>query len=117
MKTASRATFDGQSYISYSLARKQISSNRDEVLFDFRTQQPSGLILSVGESRDYIYVAMNGGNLEVAVNLGSGEYRQIIKPRRRGESFTDNEWHKVRITRELTQVSFVQTQDTSQCCL
>ena len=109
VKTASKATFDGQSYISYSLARRQIASDRDEVLFDFRTQQPSGLILSVGEQRDYIYAAMNGGNLEIAVNLGSGEYRETIRPRRGRENFIDNEWHKVRITRELRDVSAVLT--------
>lgn len=103
-KTATSATFDGNTYISYSLIKKKISNNRDEVLFEFRTQSPAGLILSVGEEYDYIYAAMNGGRIEIAINLGSGEYREFITARRGQSGFIDNEWHKVRITRENTEV-------------
>ena len=103
-KTATSATFTGNTYISYSLAKKKISNNRDEVLFEFRTQSPTGLILSVGEEYDYIYAAMNGGRIEIAINLGSGEYREYITARRGPNGFMDNEWHKVRITRETTSV-------------
>ncbi|XP_030834440.1 neurexin-3-like isoform X2 [Strongylocentrotus purpuratus] len=104
-KTATSATFDGNTYISYSLIKKKISNNRDEVLFEFRTQSPAGLILSVGEEYDYIYAAMNGGRIEIAINLGSGEYREFITARRGQSGFIDNEWHKVRITRENTEVT------------
>nr|XP_054759343.1 neurexin-3-like [Lytechinus pictus] len=103
-KTATSATFDGNTYISLSLDKKQISASRDELLFEFRTQSPTGLIISNGE-HDYLYVAMNGGRIEIAINLGSGEYREFISARRGPDGFIDNQWHKVRITRENTQVT------------
>ncbi|XP_022103696.1 neurexin-1-like isoform X2 [Acanthaster planci] len=98
-ETAITATFDGTSYISYSLALEEINTLQDDVIFDFRTQHPNGLLLYVGHESDFIYVALVNGLLEVAINLGSGEYRHSIQPRREMDVFTDNNWHKVRISR------------------
>ncbi|XP_071501894.1 neurexin-3-like [Diadema antillarum] len=104
LKQSTSATFEGSEYISYSLHKRKISSTRDETMFEFRTIRPTGLILSVGEHSDFIYAAMNHGKVEVAVNVGSGEFRELIsslKP----NGFIDNTWHKVRITRENWEVT------------
>lgn len=105
-KQATSATFNGQSYISYSLQRSRIVSTNDDIIFEFRTQHPNGLILHVGEQYDYIYVAIVQGDLQVAVNLGSGEYRTSVQPRgNKPDRYLDNEWHKVRISRDRRTVS------------
>ena len=98
------ATFDGSSYLSYILKAEKINSDQDDIVFDFRTQHPNGLLLYVGEELDYIYAALVNGLLEVAVNLGSGEYWKSIQPRREMDFFTDNNWHKVRISRTRADV-------------
>ncbi|XP_033634372.1 neurexin-1-like isoform X4 [Asterias rubens] len=103
-KVAITATFDGSSYLSYILKAEKINSDQDDIVFDFRTQHPNGLLLYVGEELDYIYAALVNGLLEVAVNLGSGEYWKSIQPRREMDFFTDNNWHKVRISRTRADV-------------
>ncbi|XP_071507463.1 neurexin-3-like, partial [Diadema antillarum] len=104
VKQSTSATFEGSEYISYSLHKRKISSTRDETMFEFRTIRPTGLILSVGEHSDFIYAAMNHGKVEVAVNVGSGEFRELISPLK-PNGFIDNTWHKVRITRENWEVT------------
>ncbi|XP_072016599.1 neurexin-1-like [Amphiura filiformis] len=105
-KQAISATFDGESYISYSLQRSRIVSNNDEIVFEFRTSRPNGLILHVGERYDYICVAIIHGVLEVAVNLGSGEFRTRVSRSGKPDRYImDNQWHTVRISRFRKAVS------------
>ncbi len=105
-KQATTATFDGRSYISFSLQRSRIVSNNDEIVFEFRTNHPNGLILHVGQQYDYIYVAIVAGALEVAVNLGSGEYHTRVEPiGNKQDKYMDNQWYKVRISRDRNNVS------------
>ncbi|XP_071834304.1 neurexin-1-like isoform X4 [Apostichopus japonicus] len=109
-RQAISCTFDGNSYISYSLQRQAIDNEDDDIYFQFRTGHPNGLILHAGESNDFMYVALVKGLLEVAVNLGTGEFRVKISPNP-GESFYDNEWHKVKVIRRRTNIE-VKVDDT-----
>lgn len=102
-RQAVSATFDGTAYISYSLDEQPIDSTSDDVTFQFRTRHPNGLILHFGDVVDFMYVALEMGNLVVAVDLGGGEFRATIRPTQ-GVPFTDNAWHKVAIIRRGTLV-------------
>ena len=107
-KQATSATFNGRSYISFSLQRSRIESIVDDVVFEFRTNRPNGLILHFGRQYDYFYVGIVNGMLDVAVNLGSGEFKTTVEPRgSKQDLYMDNEWHKVRISRDRKRVRLI----------
>ncbi|XP_078001036.1 neurexin-3-like [Glandiceps talaboti] len=101
--SASVSTFDGQSYFSYDLSKKRISSQEDSIQFEFRTQNPNGLILQSGYEYDYVYFGIEDGELVFAMNLGSGPY--VGRVSNNGKTFSDNKWHKVVMTRKTQEIT------------
>ncbi|XP_075048198.1 neurexin 3 isoform X7 [Mixophyes fleayi] len=97
------ATFRGSEYLCYDLSQNPIQSSSDEITLSFKTRQRNGLILHTGKSADYVNLALKGGAVSLVINLGSGAFEAIVEPA--NDKFNDNEWHDVKVTRNLRQHS------------
>ncbi|KAM4663092.1 LOW QUALITY PROTEIN: neurexin 3 [Discoglossus pictus] len=97
------ATFRGSEYLCYDLSQNPIQSSSDEITLSFKTRQRNGLILHTGKSADYVNLALKGGAVSLVINLGSGAFEAIVEPT--NDKFNDNEWHDVKVTRNLRQHS------------
>ncbi|XP_031746708.1 neurexin 3 isoform X9 [Xenopus tropicalis] len=97
------ATFRGSEYLCYDLSQNPIQSSSDEITLSFKTRQRNGLILHTGKSADYVNLALKGGAVSLVINLGSGAFEAIVEPT--NDKFNDNEWHEVKVTRNLRQVT------------
>ncbi|XP_041428928.1 neurexin-3 isoform X20 [Xenopus laevis] len=97
------ATFRGSEYLCYDLSQNPIQSSSDEITLSFKTRQRNGLILHTGKSADYVNLALKGGAVSLVINLGSGAFEALVEPT--NDKFNDNEWHEVKVTRNLRQVT------------
>ncbi|KAM8921209.1 neurexin 3 isoform 5-T5 [Pelodytes ibericus] len=97
------ATFRGSEYLCYDLSQNPIQSSSDEITLSFKTRQRNGLILHTGKSADYVNLALKGGAVSLVINLGSGAFEAIVEPN--NDKFNDNQWHDVKVTRNLRQVT------------
>lgn len=96
------ATFRGSEYLCYDLSQNPIQSSSDEITLSFKTWQRNGLILHTGKSADYVNLALKDGAVSLIINLGSGAFEAIVEPV--SGKFNDNQWHNVKVTRNLRQV-------------
>lgn len=96
------ATFKGNEFFSYNLSQSPIQSSVDEITLSFRTLQRNGLLLHTGRSADYVNLSLRNGALWLVINLGSGAFEALVEPT--SGKFNDNNWHDVRVTRNLRQV-------------
>ncbi|XP_039207525.1 neurexin 3 isoform X36 [Crotalus tigris] len=97
------ATFRGSEYLCYDLSQNPIQSSSDEITLSFKTWQRNGLILHTGKSADYVNLALKDGAVSLIINLGSGAFEAIVEPV--SGKFNDNQWHNVKVTRNLRQVT------------
>ncbi|XP_067319024.1 neurexin 3 isoform X18 [Anolis sagrei] len=97
------ATFRGSEYLCYDLSQNPIQSSSDEITLSFKTWQRNGLILHTGKSADYVNLALKDGAVSLIINLGSGAFEAIVEPV--SGKFNDNQWHDVKVTRNLRQHS------------
>ncbi|XP_026520130.1 neurexin 3 isoform X3 [Notechis scutatus] len=97
------ATFRGSEYLCYDLSQNPIQSSSDEITLSFKTWQRNGLILHTGKSADYVNLALKDGAVSLIINLGSGAFEAIVEPV--SGKFNDNQWHNVKVTRNLRQHS------------
>uniref|UniRef100_A0A8C9SAZ0 Neurexin-1a n=1 Tax=Scleropages formosus TaxID=113540 RepID=A0A8C9SAZ0_SCLFO len=97
------ATFKGSEYFCYDLSLNPIQSSSDEITLSFRTLQRNGLMLHTGKSADYVNLALKNGAVSLVINLGSGAFEALVEPV--NGKFNDNEWHDVKVTRNLRQVT------------
>ncbi|XP_051506852.1 neurexin-1a [Myxocyprinus asiaticus] len=80
-----------------------IQSSSDEITLSFKTLQRNGLMLHTGKSADFVNLALNNGVVSLVINLGSGAFEALVEPV--NGKFNDNEWHDVKVTRNLRQHS------------
>ncbi|XP_062375088.1 neurexin-1a-like isoform X6 [Sardina pilchardus] len=97
------ATFKGSEYFCYDLSLNPIQSSSDEITLSFRTLQRNGLMLHTGKSADYVNLALKNGAVSLVINLGSGAFEALVEPV--NGKFNDNDWHDVKVTRNLRQVT------------
>ncbi|XP_062375085.1 neurexin-1a-like isoform X3 [Sardina pilchardus] len=97
------ATFKGSEYFCYDLSLNPIQSSSDEITLSFRTLQRNGLMLHTGKSADYVNLALKNGAVSLVINLGSGAFEALVEPV--NGKFNDNDWHDVKVTRNLRQHS------------
>ncbi|XP_036402478.1 neurexin-1a isoform X17 [Megalops cyprinoides] len=97
------ATFKGSEYFCYDLSLNPIQSSSDEITLSFKTQQRNGLMLHTGKSADYVNLALKNGAVSLVINLGSGAFEALVEPV--NGKFNDNDWHDVKVTRNLRQHS------------
>ncbi|XP_078793438.1 neurexin 1a isoform X18 [Oryzias latipes] len=97
------ATFKGSEYFCYDLSPNPIQSSSDEITLSFKTLQRNGLMLHTGKSADYVNLALKNGAVSLVINLGSGAFEALVEPV--NGKFNDNDWHDVRVTRNLRQVT------------
>ncbi|XP_062892676.1 neurexin-2-like isoform X21 [Mobula hypostoma] len=102
-KEESVATFKGIEFFCYDLSHNPIQSSSDEITLSFKTLQRNGLILHTGKSADYVNLALKNGAVSLVINLGSGAFEALVEPV--NGKFNDNNWHDVRVTRNLRQVT------------
>ncbi|XP_062892655.1 neurexin-1-like isoform X2 [Mobula hypostoma] len=102
-KEESVATFKGIEFFCYDLSHNPIQSSSDEITLSFKTLQRNGLILHTGKSADYVNLALKNGAVSLVINLGSGAFEALVEPV--NGKFNDNNWHDVRVTRNLRQHS------------
>ncbi|XP_072887457.1 neurexin-2-like isoform X19 [Hemitrygon akajei] len=102
-KEESVATFKGVEFFCYDLSHNPIQSSSDEITLSFKTLQRNGLILHTGKSADYVNLALKNGAVSLVINLGSGAFEALVEPV--NGKFNDNNWHDVRVTRNLRQVT------------
>nr|XP_023695411.1 neurexin-1a-like isoform X10 [Paramormyrops kingsleyae] len=95
------ATFKGSEFFRYDLSLNPIQSSSDEITLSFRTLQRNGLMLHTGKSADYVNLALKNGAVSLVINLGSGAFEALVEPV--NGKFNDNEWHDVKVTRNLRQ--------------
>uniref|UniRef100_A0AAZ3PF03 Neurexin-1a n=1 Tax=Oncorhynchus tshawytscha TaxID=74940 RepID=A0AAZ3PF03_ONCTS len=75
----------------------------DEITLSFKTLQRNGLMLHTGKSADYVNLALKNGAVSLVINLGSGAFEALVEPV--NGKFNDNDWHDVKVTRNLRQHS------------
>lgn len=97
------ATFKGNEFFCYDLSHNPIQSSTDEITLSFRTLQRNGLMLHTGKSADYVNLSLKSGAVWLVINLGSGAFEALVEPV--NGKFNDNNWHDIRVTRNLRQVS------------
>uniref|UniRef100_A0A8B9KCU7 Neurexin 1 n=1 Tax=Astyanax mexicanus TaxID=7994 RepID=A0A8B9KCU7_ASTMX len=97
------ATFKGSEYFCYDLSQNPIQSSSDEITLSFKTMQRNGLMLHTGKSADYVNLALKNGAVSLVINLGSGAFEALVEPV--NGKFNDNDWHDVKVTRNLRQHS------------
>lgn len=97
------ATFKGSEYFCYDLSLNPIQSSSDEITLSFKTLQRNGLMLHTGKSADYVNLALKNGAVSLVINLGSGAFEALVEPV--NGKFNDNDWHDVKVTRNLRQVT------------
>ncbi|XP_059422825.1 neurexin-1a-like isoform X3 [Carassius carassius] len=97
------ATFKGSEYFCYDLSLNPIQSSSDEITLSFKTLQRNGLMLHTGKSADYVNLALKNGAVSLVINLGSGAFEALVEPV--NGKFNDNEWHDIKVTRNLRQHS------------
>ncbi|XP_023676877.1 neurexin-1a isoform X2 [Paramormyrops kingsleyae] len=97
------ATFRGSEYFCYDLSTNPIQSSSDEITLSFKTLQRNGLMLHTGKSADYVNLALKNGAVSLVINLGSGAFEALVEPV--NGKFNDNDWHDVKVTRNLRQHS------------
>ncbi|XP_037388554.1 neurexin-1a-like isoform X16 [Pygocentrus nattereri] len=97
------ASFKGSEYFCYDLSQNPIQSSSDEITLSFKTQHRNGLMLHTGKSADYVNLALKNGALSLVINLGSGAFEALVEPV--NGKFNDNDWHDVKVTRNLRQHS------------
>uniref|UniRef100_A0A4W4FLV4 Neurexin 1 n=1 Tax=Electrophorus electricus TaxID=8005 RepID=A0A4W4FLV4_ELEEL len=97
------ATFKGSEYFCYDLSQNPIQSSSDEITLSFKTLQRNGLMLHTGKSADYVNLALKNGAVSLVINLGSGAFEALVEPV--NGKFNDNDWHDVKVTRNLRQVT------------
>uniref|UniRef100_A0A8C2I6D0 Neurexin 1b n=1 Tax=Cyprinus carpio TaxID=7962 RepID=A0A8C2I6D0_CYPCA len=90
-------------YFCYDLSLNPIQSSSDEITLSFKTLQRNGLMLHTGKSADYVNLALKNGAVSLVINLGSGAFEALVEPV--NGKFNDNEWHDVKVTRNLRQVT------------
>ncbi|XP_072265823.1 neurexin-1 isoform X25 [Pyxicephalus adspersus] len=95
------ATFKGSEYFCYDLSQNPIQSSSDEITLSFKTLQRNGLMLHTGKSADYVNLALKNGAVSLVINLGSGAFEALVEPV--NGKFNDNNWHDVKVTRNLRQ--------------
>ncbi|KAM4729757.1 neurexin-1a isoform 3-T4 [Anableps anableps] len=97
------ATFKGSEFFCYDLSLNPIQSSSDEITLSFKTLQRNGLMLHTGKSADYVNLALKNGAVSLVINLGSGAFEALVEPV--NGKFNDNDWHGVKVTRNLRQHS------------
>ncbi|XP_072247278.1 neurexin-1a-like isoform X3 [Leuresthes tenuis] len=97
------ATFKGSEFFCYDLSLNPIQSSSDEITLSFKTLQRNGLMLHTGKSADYVNLALKNGAVSLVINLGSGAFEALVEPV--NGKFNDNNWHDVKVTRNLRQHS------------
>ncbi|XP_047459983.1 neurexin-1a isoform X24 [Mugil cephalus] len=97
------ATFKGSEFFCYDLSLNPIQSSSDEITLSFKTLQRNGLMLHTGKSADYVNLALKNGAVSLVINLGSGAFEALVEPV--NGKFNDNDWHDVKVTRNLRQHS------------
>ncbi|XP_038136044.1 neurexin-1a isoform X5 [Cyprinodon tularosa] len=60
-------------------------------------------MLHTGKSADYVNLALKNGAVSLVINLGSGAFEALVEPV--NGKFNDNDWHDVKVTRNLRQHS------------
>ncbi|XP_071973917.1 neurexin-2-beta isoform X9 [Engystomops pustulosus] len=95
------ATFRGNEFFCYNLSHSPIQSSADEITLSFKTLQRNGLMLHTGKSADYVNLSLKSGAVWLVINLGSGAFEALVEPV--NGKFNDNNWHDVRVTRNLRQ--------------
>uniref|UniRef100_A0A3B4B4R9 Neurexin 1 n=1 Tax=Periophthalmus magnuspinnatus TaxID=409849 RepID=A0A3B4B4R9_9GOBI len=96
-------TFKGSEFFCYDLSLNPIQSSSDEITLSFKTLQRNGLMLHTGKSADYVNLALKNGAVSLVINLGSGAFEALVEPV--AGKFNDNDWHDVKVTRNLRQVT------------
>ncbi|XP_077470380.1 neurexin-1a-like isoform X6 [Stigmatopora argus] len=97
------ATFKGSEFFCYDLSLNPIQSSSDEITLSFKTLQRNGLMLHTGKSADYVNLSLKNGAVSLVINLGSGAFEALVEPV--NGKFNDNDWHDVKVTRNLRQHS------------
>ena len=94
-------TLEG-SHESYAKYPKWRASLNDTLEFEFKTDQPNGILFYTddGGKYDFFELKLVEGALRLRYNLGDGA--QILTV---GRGFDDNDWHSLRIRRDVAVTS------------
>uniref|UniRef100_A0A4W2FKU3 Chondroitin sulfate proteoglycan 4-like n=1 Tax=Bos indicus x Bos taurus TaxID=30522 RepID=A0A4W2FKU3_BOBOX len=95
------ASFYGESYVGLNII--EVSSELSLQL-KFQTSKPQGLLFLAAGENDYCIVEILSGNLQVRVNLGTGELVRLSEQRLRVD---DLAWHLVELYYVKDHVSLV----------
>lgn len=87
---------------SYSQFRKWGGGTNGSLEFEFKTEQPNGLLLYTddGGAYDFFEIKLVEGALRLRYNLGGGA--QIITV---GRDLNDGHWHKVHVQRNMEKTT------------
>ncbi|XP_061673562.1 chondroitin sulfate proteoglycan 4 [Syngnathoides biaculeatus] len=92
LELASGVSFYGDGFVQLK-ARE--SSDHNKVRIRFRTSSTNGLLFLAAGQSVYFLLELNGGRLQLKLDLGSGE--QLLQSER-GTQLNDLAWHSVEVT-------------------
>lgn len=82
----------------------QDASSVTDVRLTFRTSSANGLLMLAAGSTDYCRILLQGGSVQVGIDLGSGEAVLGSPP---GVVFNDLQWHSVRVKQNASRVILI----------
>ena len=97
------------SQTSYAKYPKWNPCHNGSLSFEFKTDQPNGLLLYAddGGRYDFFEVKIVGGVIRLRWNLGNGAVILTL-----GQNLNDEEWHKVQIERNIQETTLTVDQIT-----
>merc|ERR1719278_818868 len=84
-----------------------IITSQDKISLVFKTRKSSALLYYNGDGPDYILIHLVEGGVSLTINQSSGKLDTAIQPQ--GQSFNDNTWHQVTLSRETKMEADGQT--------
>ena len=77
----------------------------DELTMSFKTRKQSGLLFHAGLTTDYMSLSLVDGTIVFSILLKENEFKVEFEPNRGVKSYADNQWHTIRVKRNIYTVS------------
>ena len=97
-------SFTGDQWLEYSVVARPLISYYDELTLSFKTNRQTGLLFHAGQTSDFMSLALVDGKVMFSILLKESEFTVDFEPRAPTTSYADNNWHDVKIVRDVFKV-------------
>lgn len=83
------------------MVARPLISYYDELTLSFKTNRQTGLLFHAGQTSDYMSLALDSGKVIFSILLKESEFTIDFEPRDGFDTYADNNWHNIRIVRDV----------------